>query len=165
MAEEPKQHSATDPSHGNRSTKQPDRKSSSYFEQVLGEIRNSSSADSEQDTAGLSLQIAKQPSVTFDALLQQQKVRTHELNNDKKERENDLISKNQGLKKLTLILLFILLFAESVTLFVLTFFQGFKFKGFELDLWTLRIIVVASLAQISAMLTIAVRHLFPSKKT
>ena len=137
----------------------------SYFEQVLDEIRSSSNNETEKIRNDQSLNKHKQPSVPIDTLLQQQRVRAHSLNNDKKESEIDLISKNQKLKKLTLILLFILLFAESITLFVLAFFQGFKTHNFELDTWTLRIVVVATLVQISAMLTIAVRHLFPSAKS
>lgn len=136
----------------------------SYFKQVLNQIRTSSEDNNQLNRKYSTLLTPKQPSIPFDKLLQQQRIRSQELNNDKKEREIDLISKNQSLKKLTLILLFVLLFAESLVLFVLAFFQGFSFYGFELDLWTLRIIVVASLIQISAMLTIAVQHLFPSPK-
>jgi hypothetical protein len=135
--------------------------SMSYYERVLAEVRNSTA---HKQGVNSSLRKADKPASTIQSKIDEARVRARELDNEKKHTENELINKNQTLKKLTLILLFILLFVESIALFVLTFFQGFEFYGFDLDPITLRIIVVASLVQISAMLMIAVQHLFPPKK-
>lgn len=78
--------------------------------------------------------------------------------------ENDNIEKDQSLKKYTLISLFIFLGVETIVVFALAFFQGFELAGFNLDVWSFRIIVVATLGQITAMLSFAVRHLFPIRK-
>jgi len=78
--------------------------------------------------------------------------------------ENDGTEKDQGHKGMTLILLFILLYAETTTIFVLTFLQGFKWHKFNLDQWTLRLVVSSTLAEIAGMLLIAVKHLFPDRK-
>lgn len=135
----------------------------SSFEQILAEIRTTSShARNTKSTSTSSAQVPA--ATTFQSLIDKEKVRARALDNEKKQAENGLINKNQALKQLTLILLFILLFVESITLFVLTFFQGFKFYNFDLDHITLRIVIVATLVQISAMLTIAVRHLFPAHR-
>ncbi len=131
------------------------------IEQILAEIR-SNIGDSASSKAPAPPRKSASQATTLQSLIDKEKVRARQLDNEKKQTENSLINKNQSLKKLTLILLFVLLFVESIALFVLAFFQGFKYYGFDLDAITLRIIVVASLAQISAMLTIAVRHLFPS---
>ncbi|MNY37597.1 hypothetical protein D3C86_1721710 [compost metagenome] len=135
----------------------------SSFEQILADIRNNSSHVRNAGTSSVS-SAPVSPTTTIQSLIEREKVRARALDNEKKQAENGLINKNQTLKKLTLILLFILLFVESIALFVLAFFQGFKFYGFDLDDITLRIIIVASLVQISAMLTIAVRHLFPANR-
>lgn len=78
--------------------------------------------------------------------------------------ENDGAEKDQDHKGKTLNRLFRLLYGETTLIFVLTFLQGFKWHGFNLDNWTLRVVVTATLGQITAMLLIAVRHLFPEKK-
>lgn len=80
-----------------------------------------------------------------------------------KKLENDGVEKDQRLKEKTLYKLFRLLWCETVVIFVLTFFQGFKYRGFHLDQWTLRLVVSATLTQITAMLLIAVQHLFPNR--
>jgi hypothetical protein len=42
--------------------------------------------------------------------------------------------------------------------------QGFRIFGFELDEWSLRLLLAATIVQTVSMLTIAIRHLFPQKK-
>lgn len=130
----------------------------SYYKRLLSEVRNE---DIPRVTAPFS---PTEKPVRFSDLISKERVRTRTLENDKKERENQLITSNQSLKRLTLNLLFALLYLESLVLFILAFFQGFSLHGFDLDPVTLRILVVATLAQISTMLTIAVRHLFPAHK-
>lgn len=95
---------------------------------------------------------AKKPE-TIDEKIRKQKI------------ENDNTENDQKLKKNTLVALFIFLGIETAVIFTLAFFQGFKAWGFELDVWSFRILVIATLGQITAMLTIAVRHLFPHNKS
>lgn len=107
---------------------------------------------------------------TYDDEIQKEKARKekiandrHQVNLDKLKTENENLKSDQSLKKTTLVLLFILLFFETLIIFIIAFMQGLHLWDFDLDKITLRIVVVATLTQISAMLTIAVRHLFPAK--
>lgn len=102
------------------------------------------------------------PSKTTKELIEEQKLHKLKYQNDALKTENDNLRSDQTLKRWTLIILFIFLFAETTVLFVITFLQGYVDSSFDLDSITLRIVVVATLAQISGMLTFAVRHLFPS---
>lgn len=77
--------------------------------------------------------------------------------------ENDNREKDQRLKEQTLRKLFNFLWAETIVIFGLAFLQGFGLHRFKIDQWSFRIVVTATLGQITAMLTIAVRHLFPKK--
>lgn len=75
---------------------------------------------------------------------------------------NNNTEEDQRLKKDTLGKLFIFLRLETGLVFVMAFLQGFNV--FHLDEWSFRLLLSATLLQITAMLTIAVRHLFPQKK-
>jgi hypothetical protein len=77
---------------------------------------------------------------------------------------NDIAENDQKLKRRTLNLLFIFLALETVAVFVLAFFQGFKTGGFALESWSFRLVVTVTIGQITAMLLIAVQHLFPHKE-
>jgi hypothetical protein len=76
--------------------------------------------------------------------------------------ENDNAENDQKLKRLTLVLLFVFLAFETAAIFVLAFFQGFKTGGFNIDSWSFRLVVTATIGQITTMLIIAVHHLFPA---
>lgn len=93
--------------------------------------------------------------VPIDQTIKKERARTQEIAN------NNRVS-DQKLKSRSLIALFIFLGIETLAIFALAFAQGFEFKGFKLDEWSMRIIIVATLGQITAMLTIAVQHLFPN---
>lgn len=67
------------------------------------------------------------------------------------------------LKEKTLWLLFGFLGAETLAVFVLTFFQGFSPAGFHLEEWSFKLLLVSTIVQISYMLRMAVQHLFPNK--
>ncbi len=67
------------------------------------------------------------------------------------------------LKKTTLLVLFGFLAIETVAIFVMAFFQGFEWHGFKLEEWSFRILTGATITQITVMLLVAVRHLFPQK--
>ena len=75
------------------------------------------------------------------------------------EKEQDL-----ELKKITLDRLFRFLAIETIAVFLIALLQGFNLCGFNLDEWSLRTLLVVTIAQITAMLMTAVRHLFPNKK-
>ncbi len=83
------------------------------------------------------------------------------IRNRKAELDNAVIEENMRLKRLTLSLLFILLGLETIAIFTIAFFQGFKFKAFSLDEWSFNLIVFATITQITTMLMHAVIHLFP----
>lgn len=82
----------------------------------------------------------------------------------KAELENDALEDFIKLKRLTLILLFIFLAAETVTVFVIAFFQGFKPREFIIEEWSFKLIILATITQITTMLLVAVKHLFPQNK-
>lgn len=78
--------------------------------------------------------------------------------------ENDITEADQKLKILTLLVLFVFLSIETIVVFALAFKQGFASSGFHLDEWSFRVVITATIGQITAMLTIAVQHLFPKKE-
>lgn len=58
-----------------------------------------------------------------------------------------------------------LLFIQSITIFILVFFQGFKLGGFDLhDHTILNILVAGVLTESYFLVRIIVEHLFPTKK-
>lgn len=86
---------------------------------------------------------------------------------DQEEREkkikNDALEQDLGLKKNTLKILFWFLAIETAAVFLIAFLQGFKPCGFYLEEWSFRVLLVSTILQITAMLTIAVQHLFPKR--
>lgn len=85
------------------------------------------------------------------------------IRNEKGKLENASLLQDIKLKKYTLIALFCFLAVETVLIFVMSFFQGFKAWGFLMEEWSFRLLVSATITQITFMLLIAVRHLFPQK--
>lgn len=81
----------------------------------------------------------------------------------KKELENDALAQNIELKGKTLDRLFMFLSAETVVVFLLSFLQGFNIWNFYLEEWSFRLIVAVTITQITIMLQVAVKHLFPHK--
>lgn len=157
-----------------RQTRPPSERADTFtppqsIEDIFGVLLNDIKADTQQK-ASPETQIEKPPTTTYDEEIQKQKARKekiandrHQANIDKLQTENENLKSDQDLKKKTLVLLFILLFFETLIIFIIAFLQGLRAWHFDLDKLTLRIVVVATLTQISAMLTIAVRHLFPAK--
>ncbi len=91
----------------------------------------------------------------------------HEAKVHRQEIDNKNAEKDQTLKENTLKKLFKFLGAETIIIFLFAFLQGFgtlwRWK-FKLDDWSFRLVVSATIGQITAMLIIAVQHLFPKKK-
>ena len=81
----------------------------------------------------------------------------------KKTLENDALEQDIALKKLTLKILFGFLAIETITIFVFSYFQAVKFKGFTLEEWSFKLLVAATISQITFMVQVAVKHLFPNK--
>lgn len=78
--------------------------------------------------------------------------------------------KNEGLrqdiilKRFTLWILFGFLALETIMVFVFSFFQAIHWPfGFNLEEWSFKLLISATITQITIMLIIAVKHLFPKK--
>jgi hypothetical protein len=81
---------------------------------------------------------------------------------EKKRIENEGLRQNINLKRKTLWILFWFLAAETALIFLLAFFQGFTAWHFHLEEWSFKLLVTATISQITVMLFVAVKHLFPS---
>lgn len=82
----------------------------------------------------------------------------------KKELENEALAQDIELKKKTLNRLFVFLAVETFIIFAFTFFQGIKWPfAFHLEEWSFKLLVAATITQITSMLAIAVKHLFPNR--
>jgi len=78
--------------------------------------------------------------------------------------KNDNAEQDIALKRLTLRLLFLFLAVETALVFLFTFAQALHFHGFQLEEWSFRTLVTATILQITGMLFAAVRYLFPKGK-
>lgn len=67
------------------------------------------------------------------------------------------------LKKNTLKILFIFLFSETIVVFIFSFLQATTCLNFMLEEWSFKLLVSATLLQITYMVRAAVQHLFPTK--
>jgi hypothetical protein len=77
---------------------------------------------------------------------------------------NDNAELDIRLKRKTLNILFIFLGLETVLVFYFTYLQATGDHHFHLDEWSFKLVVSATLTQITAMLFVAVRYLFPKSK-
>lgn len=78
--------------------------------------------------------------------------------------KNDDAEQDILLKRTSLTRLFRFLTAETIAVFLLAFLQGIQAPwGFRLEEWSFKILITATIAQITAMLFVAVRYLFPTK--
>jgi hypothetical protein len=76
---------------------------------------------------------------------------------------NDELEQDRKLKKLSLFLLFIILAAETSVIFYLAYQQGLQ-NDFRLEEWSFKLLITATIAQITIMLQVAIKYLFTSKK-
>lgn len=83
---------------------------------------------------------------------------------ERKRLENEAFRQDIELKKKTLNRLFWLLAIETAVVFTFSFLQGTHWGGFALEEWSFKLLTTATLIQITTMLRIAVRHLFPTPK-
>jgi hypothetical protein len=77
--------------------------------------------------------------------------------------ENDALEQDIKLKKNTLFVLFGFLVLETFAIFLFSYFQATTFRGFILEEWSFKLLVFATISQITYMLQVAVKHLFPNK--
>lgn len=78
--------------------------------------------------------------------------------------ENDDLEQNIRLKKHTLYALFGFLAIETLIIFLFSFFQATFTFNFKLEEWSFKLLVTATILQITFMIQVAVKHLFPNKK-
>lgn len=76
---------------------------------------------------------------------------------------NDDAEQDIHLKRITLNRLFLLLAAETALIFVVAVLQATQWLGFRLQEWSFQTLITATILQITGMLFVAVRYLFPSK--
>ncbi|HYH74512.1 MAG TPA: hypothetical protein VD735_00975 [Candidatus Saccharimonadales bacterium] len=77
--------------------------------------------------------------------------------------KNENAAQDIRLKRVTLNRLFVFLAAETVLIFVFALMQGTQWLSFHLEDWSFKLLVAATIAQITGMLFVAVRYLFPTK--
>jgi hypothetical protein len=77
--------------------------------------------------------------------------------------KNTALAQDIKLKKNTLQVLFIFLALETITIFVYAFLQATNTFNFRLEEWSFKLLVAATITQITYMLQVAVKHLFPGK--
>lgn len=78
--------------------------------------------------------------------------------------ENDNAAQDIKLKKVTLDRLFRFLTAETALVFLFALFQAIHWPfNFGLDEWSFKLLLTVTIAQITGMLFVAVRYLFPKK--
>ncbi|MFH1551859.1 MAG: hypothetical protein ABIC36_03210 [bacterium] len=85
--------------------------------------------------------------------------------NRAKELENKAFEQDIQLKKNAFIVLIAFLAFETIAIFLYAFFQAVEFKGFKLEQWSFNLLVSATIAQITFMVQMTVKHLFPERKS
>lgn len=86
-----------------------------------------------------------------------------EIDSRRRELENTAFEQDIKLKKGTFFYLILFLVIETALIFIISFFQGLHIFGFHLEEWTFKLLVTATIAQITGMFFIVVKHLFPQK--
>ena len=82
---------------------------------------------------------------------------------EREELKNKALEQDIKLKRETLATLFWFLKIETLVIFCFTWFQATGWFRFHLEEWSFNLFVGATITQITAMLLIAVQHLFPKK--
>jgi hypothetical protein len=82
---------------------------------------------------------------------------------ERKKIENRALAQDIDLKKQTLFILFGFLAIETILIFIFTFFQGVHLWGFSLEEWSFKLLIAATITQVTLMVHVAVKHLFPQQ--
>jgi hypothetical protein len=76
--------------------------------------------------------------------------------------KNDDVEQDITLKRTTLNRLFVFLTAETILIFTFAFFQAIEWPfDFHLEEWSFKLVLTVTILQITGMLYVAVRYLFP----
>jgi hypothetical protein len=85
-----------------------------------------------------------------------------DIEQERKRLENQDYAQNTTLKRRTINLLFRFLALETTAIFVFAFAQATRWPAdFHMEEWSFKLLVTATIAQITGMLLVAVRYLFP----
>ncbi|MBI4836741.1 MAG: hypothetical protein HY817_05810 [Candidatus Abawacabacteria bacterium] len=79
------------------------------------------------------------------------------------ELQNRALEQDILLKKAAFNRLFLFLAIETVAVFVLSLLQAWHTSGFALEEWSFRLLLACTIVQITIMLSVAIKHLFPDK--
>lgn len=93
----------------------------------------------------------------YESIGKRIKVREAELKNEATER--DIILKERAFN-----ILWKFLVVETGVIFFLVILQGFSSQYFHIEEWSFKLLIVATISQITYMLQVAIKHLFPVKK-
>lgn len=85
------------------------------------------------------------------------------INEERESIKNKGLAQDITLKRITLVALFIFLAVETLLIFGFTFLQATFIWSFYLEEWSFKLLIVSTITQITFMLNIAVKHLFPNK--
>ncbi len=113
---------------------------------------------------GLDELIKQERPVPYD----QSQVQHHSISDAISEREklkNKALALDIRLKKYTLVSLFIFLGLESMMIFLLAYLQATHTFRFALEEWSFKLLVTATIGQITLMIQVAVKHLFPLQES
>lgn len=105
----------------------------------------------EARTSAAAQSVATAPSVDINnEIIREQKLK------------NDNAEQDIRLKRTTLDRLFIFLSVETILIFMFAFFQSIHWPAhFHLEEWSFKLLVTVTILQITGMLYVAVRYLFP----
>ncbi|MBT3817354.1 MAG: hypothetical protein HOE80_01125 [Candidatus Magasanikbacteria bacterium] len=81
----------------------------------------------------------------------------------RKELENEDYAQDIKLKKKTLNRLFWFLGIESLLIFIFTWYQATHWLNFSLEEWSFKLLLSSTILQITYMLQMAIKYLFPNK--
>ena len=94
-----------------------------------------------------------------------EKIKIESIIEEKEKIKNEALKQDINLKKKTLKFLCNLLFIETIILFLFSFFQAVKWPmEFGLEEWSFKLLIIATISQITIMLLVAVKHLFPNQQ-
>lgn len=112
--------------------------------------------------------IEKRNSTVHDFKMSEDRYKITDAVDDRERIKNDDLKQNIALKKAISTFLCLLLLSETALVFIFSLFQAIKWpigtKPFELDEWSFKLLITATIAQITIMLRIVVKYLFPNQR-
>jgi hypothetical protein len=86
-----------------------------------------------------------------------------DIGKDTKRLQNKALEQDINLRKETLKALFVFLGIETLIIFLFSLFQATGFIGFKLEEWSFKLLTTTTIVQITIMLQVAVKYLFPER--